>query len=396
MRVSWNLFFFFFLFYLLKKSCRLTICFSSTILGISVLSDRLFYGIWTFPPINFIYFNIAQSLSSFYGINNWHYYITQGFPLLLTTALPFAVVGLYRALTTSTTTTNTSRENPHPHKAIEATLIQKQLAIICIVMPLCLSFVAHKEVRFMYPLLPCLHVLAASPLVDFFMPAFMHFFGGKGSSSSSSLPYKPRLRLVILLSLLLANVIVAFYTTIYHESGPLNVLSYLRGQHEARTATTTTTTIGFLMPCHSTPWRSHLIYPNIHAWALTCEPPLNQNETEKASYLDEADLFYANVSNFLQRNMLGGLKTPIQFNSQLSSNYYSDSNENEDHLHYWPDYLVFFAQLEPTLRDILNGNGHSSSSSISYTECWRTWNTAWHHDWRRRGDILVWCPDHEP
>ena len=230
-------------------------------------------------------------------------------------------------------------------------------------MPLMLSLVAHKEVRFVYPLLPCLHVLASRVLVDFFI---------KPIYDSSSSKAVPRLKLLTLISLLLANVTIAFYTTLYHESGPLNVLSYLRSRHEA---TGKDTTVGFLMPCHSTPWRSHLTYPAIHAWALTCEPPLDLNASEKASYLDEADLFYANVSGFLRENM--------------SSSITMGDVDDLSLPHYWPDYLVFFAQLEPVLHSVQR-NDHLLSS---YVECWRSWNTAWHHDWRRRGDIVVWCLD---
>jgi len=53
--------------------------------------------------------------------------------------------------------------------------------------------------------------------------------------------------------------------------------------------------------------------------------------------------------------------------------------------HNWPDYLVFFSQLEPTLRNLLR--------SSSYAECYRSWNTAWHDDWRRKGDMVIWCLD---
>ncbi|EER42578.1 mannosyltransferase [Histoplasma capsulatum H143] len=156
----------------------------------------------------------------------------------------------------------------------------------------------------------------------------------------------------------------------------------------------TVMTIGFLMPCHSTPWRSHLIFPRIHAWALSCEPPVNLNSTEKSTYLDEADLFYEDPATFLQKNMQGGLrhfpsKPSYQLNSNQLTHHRPSSNTSQDptmpHHHLWPDYLAFFAQLEPTLRTSL----HSSP----YAECYRTWNTAWHDDWRRKGDIVVWCLD---
>ncbi|KKA25114.1 hypothetical protein T310_0819 [Rasamsonia emersonii CBS 393.64] len=332
-----------------------------------------------------------RSLAVFYGRNDWHYYLSQGLPLLLTTALPFTILGVYRALRS-----NSTFSAPGDRQL----LIKRQLAFVCLFMPFVLSLIAHKEVRFIYPLLPALHVLTSEPLVSFFLPAVLNSSGA----------YVPRR--LILLFLLLVNIFVAYYTTVSHASGPLSVLSYLRERHQAhhepshllqppfpslgssapnRVASGDSPkdmTVGFLMPCHSTPWRSHLVFPSIHAWALSCEPPVGFNESQKAAYLDEADQFYANPSDFLRHNMIGGLRHIPRRPSYLSSirSQSVHGTQRDDSVqHGWPDYLVFFAQLEPTLNSLLR--------TSSYAECWRTWNTAWHDDWRRRGDIVVWCLD---
>lgn len=416
-----------------SDSLTTCLCFRSITLTLSALADRVFYGVWTFPPVNFLYFNIAQSLASFYGINNWHYYISQGYPLLLTTALPFTVIGLRDALRSRST-------------------IQTQLAIVSLTTPLALSFISHKEVRFVYPLLPCLHILSSPPISRFFSPA----------TTTNGVSEKCTSRRVTLLSLLLTNTIIALYLTLYHESGPLSVISYLRDQHRIHSHDFNTPSssssssgqhqhehqqtgisAGFLMPCHSTPWRSHLVYPTIHAWALTCEPPVNLNDTEKASYLDEADQFYANPSTFLRQHMKGGIshipeepsyssyshihdgpssdegnETPSEtqpHQQQKRQHEHEHEQEQDQELdqqkHPWPDYLIFFAQLEQTLLSTIGSKPNTNTNSTPnpnpttnlsnqtpnltspYTECWRTHNTHWHHDWRRRGDIIVWCLD---
>ncbi|KGO49588.1 GPI mannosyltransferase [Penicillium expansum] len=348
----------------------------SAILAVSSVADHLFYGIWTFPPLRFLYFNIAQSLAVFYGSNDWHYYISQGYPLLLTTLLPFAVIGLYTTLTARKSTVGDSLQ----------AAIRVQLAIVCLLMPFVLSLISHKEVRFIYPLLPSLHILAAPPLVQFFYPAIY----------SRAYPRHAPRRL-ILIFLVLVNVVIALYTTLHHASGTLKVLSYLRQQHQAhsvptpkrRTNSTSETGIsaGFLMPCHSTPWRSHLVYPTINAWALSCEPPIDLNATQKAVYRDEADQFYDDPDQFLRQNMAGGLRHLPRRPSYIAATHHSVSGLTPDEtpVYEWPDYLIFFAQLEPTLHTLLRG--------AHYDECWRTFNTAWHDDWRRRGDIVVWCMD---
>lgn len=338
----------------------------------SAPADRLFYGFWTFPPLRFLYFNIAQSLAVFYGRNDWHYYASQGYPLLLTTLLLPALIGLYRTLRTRTSTVADRLQ----------TEIRVQLAVVCLLMPFVLSLISHKEVRFIYPLLPSLHILAAPPLVQFFYPAL----------SSRSSVYTPQ-RLTLLF-LVVANLVIGIYTTVYHASGVVNVLDYLRHQHEVHGSSAGSSldsqsqsgiTAGFLMPCHSTPWRSHLVYPTIDAWALSCEPPVDQTAAEKAVYRDEADQFYDDPAQFLRDNMKGGLRY-LPFRPSYGSGLRSATDTGKHTwTHEWPDYLIFFEQLEPTMHTLLRAS--------SYDECWRTHNTAWHDDWRRRGDVVVWCLD---
>ena len=134
-------------------------------------------------------------------------------------------------------------------------------------------------------------------------------------------------------------------------------------------------TVGFLMPCHSTPWRSHLVYPHINAWALTCEPPLHLSIAERESYLDEADVFYNDPDLWLNANM----KTRKDFEMELLPDHAAEAATRRA----WPEYVVFFEQLEPTIQNVLG--------TSQYRECWRGFNTHWHDDWRRKGDIIVWC-----
>jgi phosphatidylinositol glycan class B len=215
----------------------------------SVVSDRLYYGVWTIPPVRFLYFNIAQSLAVFYGKNRADYYFTEGLPLLLTTALPFAIVGLWQTL-------QARHEHALGHR------ILTRLSWTSIAMTVTLSLISHKEVRFLYPILPFLHIIAARPLSQF-LPAQAVAW-----------------RRATILFLLVANILLAGYASQVHQRGVIDVLAYIRHKHETRNAlstmshsthtTTTNTTAAFLMPCHSTPWRSHLVYPEITAWALTC------------------------------------------------------------------------------------------------------------------------------
>jgi GPI mannosyltransferase 3 len=176
--------------------------------------------------------------------------------------------------------------------------------------------------------------------------------------------------------ILVLNLIIALYTTQVHQRGVIDVIHFLRSEHEARMVNQSEspiTTVGFLMPCHSTPWRSHLIHRDIHAWALTCEPPLDVPLESRHLYLDEADKFYADPVKWINERMIDE----------------KDSSSQDDlaiRPRVWPERVVFFEQLVPVIEEILKMKG--------YQQCWRGFNSHWHDDWRRKGDVLVWCKQH--
>ncbi|KAK4549845.1 hypothetical protein LTR36_005146 [Oleoguttula mirabilis] len=335
----------------------------SAVLAVSVGVDRTYYGMLTFPPLKFLYFNVVQSLSVFYGANRPDYYFTEGLPLLLTTALPFAAVGIWQAF------------RPEPARPALQGYEERQsrfvLLITVLVTVMTMTLISHKEVRFIYPLLPILHILAAKPLAAFFNPF--------------PLPAS-RLRRSLMVLMLSVNICIAAYVSLVHQRGVIDVLHYLRHEQNARlvsssslegSASSVNVTVGFFMPCHSTPWRSHLVYPEIHAWALTCEPPLNVPIQDRASYQDEADLFYAHPTSWIDNNM-ADRNTVLKVPSIGSRAHYSPAERRE-----WPEYLVFFQILEPVIVKVLE--------DTSYRECWRGFNTQWHDDRRRQGDVVVWC-----
>lgn len=337
-----------------------------------MLSDRVYYQAWTLPPLRFLHFNIAQSLAVFYGTNRPDYYLTEGLPLLLTTALPFAVVGSWQALSVKPEqgSKNAVGEDVVPRR------ILTRLVWTTLIVTLALSLISHKEVRFLYPVLPFLHVLSARPLISFFSPLVPS-------------------RRAILALMLAVNLLIAGYTSQVHQRGVIDVLSYLRHKHEAQihmslsshigrvnedrgNGTSTapaTTTVAFLMPCHSTPWRSHLVYPSIDAWALTCEPPLDVPLSQRSTYLDEADQFYINP----------GPVAWLAENMEDPHSRSADQNGKQAGKRPWPQNVVFFEQLEDTMKLVLADTG--------YGECWRGFNTHFHDDSRRVGDVIVWCRD---
>ena len=160
------------------------------------------------------------------------------------------------------------------------------------------------------------------------------------------------------------------------------------------------------MPCHSTPWRSHLVHPGIKAWALGCEPPVHiPPGKEREGYLDEADRFYVSPKKFMTSELgpaqtspagvssvggffgLGGQRRmrPSEGLSLLEFDAARGAWDGKEGRKLWPHYLVFFQGLEGTVRDVVGEMG------LGYAPCWRGWNSFGHDDWRRKGDVVVWC-----
>ena len=392
----------------------------SAVLLISILSDRIYYDSWTFPPLRFVYFNIAQSLAVFYGANRPEYYFTEGLPLLLTTALPFSIYGLWQALSRpseigrwyrsqqnqsvklySRDGRNKSWDEPGRQSNVNGKAL-RVLASACVIVPCVLSLIGHKEVRFIYPLLPLLHVLAGPSLASLVLSSGIAFPSQPSPRRQLKLSYT-----TILLSLLAINMTIGFYVSRVHQRGVVDVVDYLRQTHEQRmdenllssamhlnaddTSTlneegintrsdSIVTTFAVAMPCHSTPWRSHLIHKGLQGWALTCEPPIGILIDQRTGYLDEADQFYADPVAWLRENMQDAV---VKAGKTSDARARREGYQAVEEKRAWPMYWVLFAQLEDAIEGVLREKG--------YERCWRAFNSHWHDDWRRRGDVVVWC-----
>ena len=149
------------------------------------------------------------------------------------------------------------------------------------------------------------------------------------------------------------------------------------------------------------------MFPGIKAWALGCEPPVNLEGEAKAKYVDEADRFYADPIAFLHKEFGQAPRSAQQRRSLFGLGRSQDGlpgdilgveragvGENgtgeESGVPWdggsgrkmWTEYVVFFGQLEPTMKSVLRRS--------VYSECWRGWNSWAHDDWRRKGDVVVW------
>lgn len=314
-------------------------------------TDSVYYGKAISTPLNFLLTNLS-SVSLFYGSNPWHYYVTQALPILCTTALPFTIHGMWCTLT------GRSQKN----RALQVMLktILWSIAVY--------SLAGHKEWRFLHPLLPLLHVMAARSLLEL----------NSSSNRAGYLPIKQKHLVLLLLTLPASLYVVMFYC-----SAPISVLAYFRSlPHEELNRTT----IGFLMPCHSTPGYAYLHRKELadgRMWALGCEPPSRHQDL--ASYHDQTDIFYASPQTYLstyfpekvnQSFPLSPFPTSIPGSPSVGVQGYPWRHE-------WPEYLVFFGDLlhGGAIRQILEGKG--------YVEIWNA-GPEWHGEGRRKGGVRVW------
>jgi GPI mannosyltransferase 3 len=275
--------------------------------------------------------------------------------------LPFAVPALWSSSSTFAATRLDFVAN-----------VRFQLALTIMTMIAILSAVSHKEVRFIYPLLPSLHVLTAPHILSFFnaTPLVITI---KNTSDRAVVSIRSWRR-ALLVAFVVTNLCISIYVTQIHQRGVMDVLTLLRRDYENthlvdhRVVPTLApdqneTFVGFLMPCHSTAWRSRLVYPTLRAWALTCEPPLDipAGTRTRAIYRDEADRFYDAPDVFLRTEVGTGARP-------------------------WPRYVVGFEGIEGQLRrhvaETMPGTGMRRK--------WDLFNSHWHDDWRRAGRVIVW------
>jgi len=171
--------------------------------------------------------------------------------------------------------------------------------------------------------------------------------------------------------LVITNVPLAYYANFVHQRGVVDVMNYLR--NEARLGKVRE--IGFLMPCNSTPFYSNFHF-NLSMWYLTCDPPLMSKEIDIENYVDEADQFYINPHEFLKKYF-------ESINSTSSTSSSSSEVPTDLKLHKWPNYLIMFEALLTDLNHFLK--------ELDYRECERFFNSHFIDDWRRRGDVIVFC-----
>ncbi|XP_074474789.1 GPI alpha-1,2-mannosyltransferase 3 [Sebastes fasciatus] len=257
---------------------------------ISTVIDCIFYEKWTMVQFNFLKFNVFHSVADFYGSHPWHWYLTQGFAVVIGPHLPLFLHGCSLAF--------------KKYKILLAAVVWTIVVY---------SLLPHKEFRFIYPVLP-----------------FCMIFCG---ISLANLKAWQRAAAFILL---VSNLVAALYTGLIHQRGTLDVMSHLHTLCDVSSASAhPQPDVLFLMPCHSTPFYSHVHCP-MKMRFLECPPYLGEE-----GYVDEADQFYDEPLHWL--------RTSFPYKSSL------------------PTHLVLFDVLEKEISPFLQGNKFVRTAEIFHT-----------------------------
>lgn len=306
--------------------------------SINCTIDYYFYGHLTFPIFKFITFNFTTSLSEFYGVAPWHFHLAQSLPIVLGYSIIPFFFGMFCYWPKKSNL-----------KSISVIIIIKVSIILNL---LVYSMLSHKEFRFIYPLQPFFQLIST-----FGCCKFLNYI--KSSN---------RIWLWTYSTLPIISIVVSVVVIYWNESGVIEVMKTL---HKIPAIDS----VGFIMPCHSTPWQSYLHRDDIQdLWAITCDPPLhllNDPDAERKlpHYMDESDYLYDDIPNFIRQNF-----PPLYQNSM---------GKKKEWLHTWPEYLVIFEQLDNVfMREFLE--------KTEYSQYERYFNSFFHWDSRRKGDIIIY------
>lgn len=232
------------------------------VLGLTLLLDCQFYGSWVIVPLNFLKFNFLSSGGDYYGTHPWHWYLTQGFTVMLFTYIPFSVAGIV-----------ISKE-------------WKLSGLIVWVLGI-YSLLGHKEFRFVLPVLPIALMFSGYSLAKLEQCERSK----KKEDRSSCMKYSRKLQIAVLF-LLLTNIPMALYMSMIHQRGAEDVMNFL--SKAAQDSENKVNNILFLTPCHATPYYSTL-HQNIPMRFLDCTP------SDEKGIMDESDQFLDDPLGFIAK-----------------------------------------------------------------------------------------------
>ncbi|XP_064477258.1 GPI mannosyltransferase 3-like [Ornithodoros turicata] len=224
---------------------------------LQLLIDRWFYGYFLVTPWNFIKMNLFRNIGAHYGTNPWHWYFSMGLPAVLGLQMvPFFL-------------------------GIRANRCRLLVGVVFWHM-FTLSLVSHKEFRFLLPIMPLAMCVCGAGMARL-----------------------PKVYSMTLAALLAVGFFPpALYLGSVHQRGQVEVMNHIANL----TARDKDASVFFIMPCHSTPYFSH-VHRRIKMLFVTCEPNLQGVK----DYKDESERFFKDPERGVKGLMSWGYPKYIVF-----------------------------------------------------------------------------------
>lgn len=225
-------------------------------LGASTLVDFVVTGRFLIPTLTFVHQNVFRNIAAFYGATDPLYHLVQSIPIMLFPIWWWWAQGFVSCLVPTALLPRrlSTLDRPEGMRTLS-----RALAFTIAT----LSFSPHSEWRFLHPLLPGLLLFALPPLYRGFTPTIFGCY-----RLAASLRQYVRFAKFPFYLCLLAPLLPWLYLNSAHGRAQVEVMNVLRRGDLGIVAG-----VVALMPCHSTPWMSHL-HTDVEGWFLTCEPPL--------------------------------------------------------------------------------------------------------------------------
>lgn len=241
------------------------------VLAFATAVDYLMVGRVVLPLFTFFHQNVLRNVAAFYGGTGLAYHLVQSLPLMLFPLWYWWGKGFLAAILPRDIA-------PVSLARLDVTAPMRRLAhAICFTIAV-FSLSPHSEWRFLHPLLPQLLMFALPALQADYWASMVGCFQKPGMTFRQWIRIPKRAFYIILV----APIVPYLYLNVFHGGAQVEVVNKLRrGDYGS------VSKVVVLMPCHSTPWSSHL-GRHIPGWFLTCDPPLQ----EAAHHWTQQDLFY--------------------------------------------------------------------------------------------------------
>lgn len=235
------------------------------------------------------------------------------------------------------------------------------LVTIIVVYIILHSISAHKEFRFILPVLPFICILSGRTLSELLAhssqqeittthqhPHANYDINQKSKITAMKVKNwwiqlsKRRRTWIVIVLFILLNFPHLLFLCLVHQTGPISINKAIvkrMTQEKAkldnpRSSTTTPpqtrrTSVHYLMGCHSAPVYSHLHIPSIifDVWTLDCSPHCRSNDNVEEC---ESELFSQDPQSFIQKTYYSLLSSPPSSCPEYPSSL-SSCNINEDH-----------------------------------------------------------------